>query len=46
MKRRQQILLGVTGIGLRVSRVLVSELPELGRLGRRQIASLVGVVEG
>ena len=43
MKRRQQILLGVIGIGLRVSRVLVSELPELGRLGRRQIASLVGV---
>jgi transposase len=40
---RQQKLLSVKGIGLRVSRVLVSELPELGQLNRRQIAALVGV---
>lgn len=43
LRQRQQKLLAVPGIGLRVSRVLISELPELGRLGRRQIASLVGV---
>jgi len=40
---RQRKLLKVTGIGPRVSRVLVSELPELGQLNRRQIAALVGV---
>lgn len=40
---RQQKLLAVRGIGLRVSRVLVSELPELGRIDRRKIAALVGV---
>jgi transposase len=43
LKARQQKLLSITGIGLRVSRVLVSELPELGKIGRRQIAALVGV---
>ena len=43
LKARQQILLGVPGIGQRVSAVLISELPELGQIGRRQIASLVGV---
>jgi transposase len=40
---RQRTLLSVPGIGPRVSRVLVSELPELGQLDRRQIAALVGV---
>jgi transposase len=40
---RQRTLLNVPGIGPRVSRVLVSELPELGQLDRRQIAALVGV---
>lgn len=43
LKDRQQKLLSVAGIGLRVSRVLVSELPELGRIDRRKIAALVGV---
>lgn len=43
LKRRQAKLLAVKGIGPRVSRVLVSELPELGRIGRRQAAALVGV---
>jgi transposase len=43
LKARQEILLGVKGVGPAVSRVLVSELPELGKLDRRQIASLVGV---
>ncbi len=43
LKRRQEILLTAKGVGPAVSRVLVSELPELGQLDRRQIASLVGV---
>jgi transposase len=40
---RQRELLSVKGVGPRVSRVLVSELPELGLLDRRRIAALVGV---
>ena len=43
LQKRQQKLLTVKGIGPRVSRVLVSELPELGQLNRRKIAALVGV---
>ena len=43
LKETQQRLQQVKGIGPRVSRILVSELPELGRLDRRQIAALVGV---
>lgn len=39
----QKKLETVKGIGRRVSRIFVSELPELGRLDRRQIAALVGV---
>jgi len=40
---KQRKLRTVAGIGPRVSRILVSELPELGELDRRQIAALVGV---
>jgi transposase len=40
---RQQKLETVIGIGPRVSRILVSELPELGLVDRRKIAALVGV---
>jgi transposase len=40
---RQRKLESVTGIGPRVARVLVSELPELGRVGRAAAAALVGV---
>lgn len=43
LKEKQQKLMAVKGIGERVSRVLVTELPELGQFDRRQIASLVGV---
>jgi len=43
LAQRQRTLLSVPGVGPRVSRVLVSELPELGQLDRRQIAALVGV---
>lgn len=37
------ILQSVTGIGPVASASLIAELPELGKLNRRQIASLVGV---
>jgi transposase len=43
MKARQQLLLGVGGIGPITSRTLVIELPELGTLDRRKLAALVGV---
>ncbi|WP_390891101.1 transposase [Gemmata palustris] len=40
---KDDLLQGVPGIGPVVSRVLVSELPELGTLSNKRIASLVGV---
>ena len=43
LKARQAKLLAVKGVGPRVSRVLVSEMPELGRIDRRKAAALVGV---
>ena len=43
MKRRQQALLSVAGVGPITSRTLVIELPELGQLDRRRLAALVGV---
>ena len=39
----EEPLTSVPGIGATTARVLIAELPELGRLGRRQIAALVGV---
>lgn len=43
LKARQTKLLDVKGIGPRVSRVLVSEMPELGRIDKRKAAALIGV---
>jgi transposase len=43
MKRRQDLLLKVAGVGPITSRTLVIELPELGQLDRRRLAALVGV---
>jgi transposase len=43
MKKRQDLLLGVAGIGPITSRTLVIELPELGQIDRRRLAALVGV---
>ena len=40
---KEALLQSVPGIGDVVSRTLIAELPELGKLSRRQIASLVGV---
>lgn len=42
-RERENLLRSVPGIGPIVSKVLLAELPELGFLNRRQIASLVGV---
>jgi transposase len=43
LKQRDAKLQSVKGVGATTSRVLVTELPELGQVGRRQIAALVGV---
>lgn len=43
MKKRQDLLLTVAGIGPVTSRTLVIELPELGQIDRRRLAALVGV---
>jgi transposase len=40
---QEDLLRSVPGIGKTVSRTLIAELPELGKLTRRQIAALVGV---
>jgi transposase len=37
------LLQQVPGIGPHLSRTLAAEVPELGRVGRRQIAALIGV---
>ena len=42
-REAEDLLLSVPGIGHRIARTLIAELPELGHLGRRQIASLTGV---
>jgi transposase len=43
MKKKQDLLLEVPGVGPITSRTLVIELPELGRIDRRRLAALVGV---
>lgn len=40
---RQNLLTSVPGVGTTVARTLLAELPELGSLDRRQIASLAGL---
>jgi transposase len=42
-RARENLLKSVPGVGPTVARTLIAELPELGRLGRRKIAALVGV---
>lgn len=42
-REKEQLLRTVPGVGPILSRSLVSDLPELGRLDRKQIAALVGV---
>ena len=43
LKQKTQQLQSTPGIGATTAALLVTELPELGRLNRRQIAALVGV---
>lgn len=43
LQRRAQIIESVPGLGQTSAAMLVTQLPELGRLNRRQIAALVGV---
>ena len=43
LKRKKSILESVSGIGKESSAVLLSSLPELGTMGRREIASMVGI---
>lgn len=40
---KEDLLASVPGIGKTIARTLLAELPELGRLDRRQIAALVGL---
>lgn len=42
-RKKLQILISVPGIAETTATMLVTELPELGKLNRRQIAALVGV---
>jgi transposase len=42
-RAKEDLLRSVPGVGPIVSRTLVAELPELGRLSRQEIAALVGV---
>lgn len=43
LTRRSQILCSIPGIGTTTAAILVAELPELGQIGQKQIAALVGV---
>ncbi len=42
-RAKEDLLASVPGIGKTIARTLIAELPELGMLGRRQIASLAGL---
>ena len=42
-RAKDRLLRSVPGVGEQVSVTLLAELPELGTLGRKQIAALVGV---
>jgi transposase len=43
LRERSRLYQTVPGVGPRVASTLLAELPELGRLNRKQVASLVGV---
>jgi transposase len=42
-REAENLLVTVPGVGKTLARTLLAVLPELGRLGRREVASLVGV---
>jgi transposase len=43
LKKRQEVLMSIPGIGKIIATELLTLLPELGKVNRREIASLVGV---
>ena len=42
-REAEDLLTSVPSVGIKIARTLIAELPELGRLDRHQVASLVGV---
>jgi transposase len=40
---KEDLLASVPGVGPTIARTLIAELPELGQLGRKQIAALAGL---
>ena len=42
-RAKEDLLASVPGVGPTIARTLIAELPELGRLDRRQIAALAGL---
>ena len=42
-REKQNLLASVPGVGPTIARTLIAGLPELGQLGRKQIAALVGL---
>ena len=42
-REKEDLLISVPAIGHKIARTLLAELPELGSLGRREVAALVGV---
>jgi transposase len=42
-REKEDLLSSVPGVGPTIARTLIAELPELGRLGRKQIAALAGL---
>jgi transposase len=42
-REKEELLVSVPSVGPAIARTLIAELPELGRLDRKQIASLVGL---
>jgi transposase len=42
-RETEDLLISVPGVGDKLARTLIADLPELGKLSRRQIAALVGV---
>ena len=43
LSKNAQLLQSIPGVGFWLSSIFLSELPELGKIGRGEIASLVGV---
>jgi transposase len=42
-RAKEDLMASVPGVGPQLARTLIAELPELGKLGRREVAALAGV---